>query len=284
MTKSMKKTVVAFVCLSLLMLGKVSHAQDGANDKNFRFGLQFEPSFNFTSPDDKKVLQNDKMKFGISVGAVTDFKLGENIWLSTGVALDFNGANFSYVQFDEDSIGYVYYDDEIIEYDDKKPEQFSEDTAGISTQAQFMLLDSRSTSINYVNIPLMIKAKTKEIGAMTYYGKFGLLMGFKTKARSDDMVKELSSSSTATLEDVNIDSEMAFFRMSGGIGGGAEFNISGSTSAFFDVTFHYGFTNLLKSRSEHLIELSSSTASEFNNFEPQKLTPHAVRVSIGILF
>jgi hypothetical protein len=34
-----------------------------------------------------------------------------------------------------------------------------------------------------VNIPIILKMKTKEIGYFTYFGEFGAVLGFKTKAR-----------------------------------------------------------------------------------------------------
>ena len=88
----MKKIITAAL---IIALGINSNAQ--GNEKDFRFGLKIEPSFNWLSPDKAEKFESGGIKMGFGIGAMTDFKLGGNVWLSTGVAVDFSGAKLNYL-------------------------------------------------------------------------------------------------------------------------------------------------------------------------------------------
>jgi hypothetical protein len=63
------------------------------------------------------------------------------------------------------------------------------------------------------------------------------------------------------------------------IGGGFEYNLSGSTSMFASVAFNYGFSNVLQKESEYL----ATTASTWTPFK-QQATANNVALTVGILF
>ena len=156
----------------------------------------------------------------------------------------------------------------------------------------FYQLNKRAYKVNYVNIPMMLKMKTNEIGYLTYYGQFGLLTSIMTKARSTDDVT--LSGTASSLEDLNIDSEVSLMKASLSIGGGFEYAISESTSAFVTVAYNYGFTSITKKESKHVVDFDESDVLDaagslvdnptFNGYTPQKNIPHAVRLTVGILF
>jgi len=280
----MKKIIIVAI---LIAFGLNLSAQ--GNDKDFRFGLKIDPSFNWLKPDNEKDFTNGGLQLGFGVGAITDFKLGENIWLSTGFSMDFSGAKLNYVDNgnDKDTTGYYVYDDAILEISD---------LAGVdsATYAPYLFyqLNKRQYKVNYVNIPLMLKMKTNEIGYLTYYGQFGLLTSIKTKARATDDVA--LSGTVSSLEDLNIDSEVSFVKASLSIGGGFEYAFAESTSAFVTVAYNYGFTSITKKESKHVVDFDESDVLDatgnlvasptFNAYTPQKNIPHAIRLTIGILF
>jgi len=280
----MKKIITAAL---IIAFGINSNAQ--GNDKDFRFGLKIEPSFNWLKPDNAKDFTNGGLQLGFGVGAITDFKLAENIWLSTGFSMDFSGAKLNYVDNgnDKDTTGYYVYDDAIMEISDLA----GVDSATYATYL-FYQLNTRTYKVNYVNIPLMLKMKTNEIGYLTYCGQFGLLTSIMTKARSSDDVT--LSGTVSSLEDLNIDSEVSFMKASLSIGGGFEYAISESTSAFVTVAYNYGFTSITKKDSKHVVDFDESDVLDaagnlvasptFNPYTPQKNIPHAIRLTIGILF
>ncbi|MBT6029441.1 MAG: PorT family protein, partial [Crocinitomicaceae bacterium] len=218
----MKKTLIALFCLTLLGFGENVQAQD---DKKFHFGLAIEPSINWYSPSEEKKFESDgnPLKFGF--GLVTDFKLGENIWFSTGLNITTGGGSIKYLENPTDGIGYYLLDNDILEPTGK----FSD----IDSTADFIVLDKRNYNANYVSIPLTLKMKTKEIGMMKYFGQFGFDVSIKTKGRADDEGTPLTTGNTPDLTDLNIDSEMQPLLAGLNIGAGAEYNISGSTSLVF---------------------------------------------------
>jgi hypothetical protein len=280
----MKKIITAVI---IVALGFNSNAQ--GNEKDFRFGLKIEPSFNWLKPDNAKDFTNGGLQLGFGVGAITDFKLAENIWLSTGFSLDFSGAKLNYLDNgnDRDTTGYYVYDDAIVEISDME----GVDSARYADYL-FYQLNKRAYKVNYVNIPMMLKMKTNEIGYLTYYGQFGLLTSVMTKARSTDDVT--LSGTASSLEDLNIDSEVSLMKASLSIGGGFEYAISESTSAFVTVAYNYGFTSITKKESKHVVDFDESDVLDaagslvdnptFNGYTPQKNIPHAVRLTVGILF
>ncbi|MBT6515485.1 MAG: PorT family protein [Crocinitomicaceae bacterium] len=269
----MKKTLIALFCLTLLGFGENVQAQD---DKKFHFGLAIEPSINWYSPSEEKKFESDgnPLKFGF--GLVTDFKLGENIWFSTGLNITTGGGSIKYLENPTDGIGYYLLDNDILEPTGK----FSD----IDSTADFIVLDKRNYNANYVSIPLTLKMKTKEIGMMKYFGQFGFDVSIKTKGRADDEGTPLTTGNTPDLTDLNIDSEMQPLLAGLNIGAGAEYNISGSTSLVFSANFHYGFLNAVKNTSQHLVDISASTLDDITMYTPQQFKPFAISLKVGVLF
>ena len=283
------------IITSLILLGLVFNVNAQGNDKDFRFGLKIEPSFNWLSPDNVQKFESGGIKMGFGVGAMTDFKLGGNVWLSTGVAIDFNGAKLNYL---DNTItdttgfypGYFHYSSGqssgIVSVDDANTALL--DTASTTfSEYSFIQLESRSYKVQYVNIPLFIKMKTDEIGYLTYFGQFGLNTSIKTKARATDGGVIISGTNIALtdLDDLDIEKEVNLFKVAGSIGGGFEYNLSESTSLTVAVNFDYGFTSLTKKDSDHIIAIQNGQAvAAFEKYSDQKNKANAVRLTVGILF
>lgn len=285
----MKKIITA---LSLVALVVTGNAQ---NDKDFRFGLKVEPSFNWLQPDKAEKFESGGVKVGFGIGAMTDFKLGGNIWLSTGVSMDFSGAKLNYLDNTiTDTTGFypVYFhltsgqSSGIVSVEDVNSAIL--DTASTTFSDYSMIeLQSRSYKVQYVNIPLLIKMKTDEIGYLTYFGQFGLNTSIKTKARATDEGIIVTGSNLALkdLDDLDVDAEVKLLKLAGSIGGGFEYNLSESTSVTFALNFDYGFSSLTKKTSDHVVAYEKSpTKTTFDAYSDQKNKAHAVRIAIGILF
>ena len=278
-----------------ILLGLVFNLKAQGNDKDFRFGLKVEPSFNWLSPDKAEKFESGGIKMGFGIGAMTDFKLGGNVWLSTGVAVDFNGAKLNYLDntiSDTSGFypGYFHYSSGqssgIVSIDDANTALL--DTASTTfSEYSFIQLESRSYKVQYVNIPLFIKMKTDEIGYLTYFGQFGLNTSIKTKARATDGGVIISGTNIALtdLDDLDIEKEVNLFKVAGSIGGGFEYNLSESTSLTVAVNFDYGFTSLTKKDSDHIIAIQNGQAvAAFEKYSDQKNKANAVRLTVGILF
>ena len=89
--------------------------------------------------------------------------------------------------------------------------------------------------------------KTKEIGYLTYFGQFGGNIGIKTKGRVTDQASNvLSLNQESTLTDLDLDDGIQPLKVAINVGAGAEYNLSGSTSVFFGISYNHGFSNSLK--------------------------------------
>lgn len=84
---------------------------------------------------------------------------------------------------------------------------------------------------DYIEIPLVLKLKTNDIGYLRYYGQFGLNNGFKV----GDKIKEGAESEFTDLSSVNVGLNM---------GGGIEYNISDETTAVAGVYYNNGFSKI----------------------------------------
>lgn len=210
----MKKTTVLFL---LFTCSLASFAQ-----KKFQLGLQVSPNLGWINPTSDNI-ENDGLRFGFNYGIVGDFNLTDNYSLSTGVLLVNTGIKT--IRADQQEVS---------------------NTNGANTIAYGQT--TADIRLKYIEIPLTLKLKTNEIGYMKYYGQFGFGLGFNYGATADEEFRYTSSngSSGATLsrEDVNYQDEIRLLRTSLVVGLGAEYNLSGSTSLVFGVTFNNGFLNI----------------------------------------
>ena len=118
------------------------------------------------------------------------------------------------------------------------------------------------------------------------FGDFGLNIGFRTGSKVDDDATVQDNFPVAGTEvqgllknpeDVNLNNEMQPLRLQLKVGLGAEYEISSGTAVFGSVHYNLGFTNVVKSESNHLL-------NDDNQKVTQKFTAHGVSISVGILF
>lgn len=257
----MKKLLTAF-----LLLAFTSHAfsQEENNLKNFRFGLLAIPSVNWYKPDDVKKFEKNGSKLGFGWGMQMEFRLNSLISLTTGLQVNYDR-------------GLLKFTDTASYYFDTKDESLLalQDTAG--KKYTVYKLNERYYRTTYVVLPLYLKMKTKQIGAMTYFGQFGLNTGIKVKAKVNDEVTQYSNNASSEQSDLDNTADMNLLKFGLQIGGGAEYNISGSTSMFFGLAYNLGFSNVLNKNSEYLLRTDMTAVKQntvANNFA----------LTIGILF
>lgn len=95
--------------------------------------------------------------------------------------------------------------------------------------------------LQYIEIPLKLKLFTNLKNEMRFYGEVGLGNGINVGAKSDI---KYADNSMPEKKDVNISDNIAAYRGSIIIGGGAEFTLSGKTKASAGLAFNNGFTNI----------------------------------------
>jgi hypothetical protein len=271
----MKKAL--FLFLPLAFIGKYVIAQDGGeNDlKNFRFGLKATGMITWYKPDDQKKYVSDGTMARGSYGLITDFRLNKVASFSTGIQVDYDGGRLSFKSATDTNFYFLSKDNEFLSRSDS--------TAGASKYR----LVSRAYKTTYLTIPITLKLKTPEIGMLTYFGQFGINASFRLKSRVDDEVNAVSGGpynetigGGSKQEAILNTADMNPFRLQLVIGGGAEYNLAGSTSLIFALHWHNGFSNAFQTDSEYLFR------NHANNYEPtkQNAKSSAIALTVGILF
>lgn len=250
--KNMKKYTLIVLLAALLLTGKSLLAQD--NNSGFHFGLKATPVLSWYVPDNKK-FANDGSKLGFGYGLITEFGFSSNYAFSTGLEVLNAGGKLAM----PDSTFYTV---------------LNEDVNPVRTDT--FILDKRTYNLRYVNVPLHLKLKTNQIGAMTYFGEFGFDLSILWKSSSDDDGNFFGQSAT-TRQDVDLSGDINFMRLALNVGLGTEYNLSGSTSMVFSVNYNNGFTNALKKNSKTLVD------KNFNTLE-QKAMFNYVGLTVGVLF
>jgi len=276
--------------ISILLVAVLMTVQGFSQDfKKFKFGFKVDPNVSWMSSETIDVVSEGVLLRG-SFGVNADIMFSERYALGTGFSIMGGGGQLSF--FD------------------------NEDRIGDAGESNFIVKRNRKYKLKYVEIPLTLKLRTDEIGYITYWGQFGLGLGFATKATADDNIKffselvedadEMGNSwidsgsaiSTLAKEDeeemgVDISGEMLPIRASLIIGAGIDYSLSGNTSLMFGIAYNNGLTNVFKSKIK-AIEInddgnpSYGTGSGeggrlYNEFKMKSITNSFV-VTAGILF
>lgn len=266
-----------FLLVACAFFAKVSLSQE--DDKSFKFGLKAVPSVNWYKVDDEKFYKSGGSNVKFGYGLMTEFKLAGSAWLSTGLQVDKDGGKIEYT---DTVICFINQDGEIIAQDD---------TAAASSYS-IQKLENRTFKASYVTLPLTLRLRTKEVGMMTYYGQFGFPISIKLKARSDDEARKVNATyngfdAGATNTDLDIGSDMGFMNVGLVIGGGAEYNMSGSTSLIFGIHYNQGFLNTVRGESKQLKSadkmFTPAPGPSFTD-NKQKFYSRSVALTVGILF
>lgn len=267
------KKVLAFFFAATFTMSLTAQENDL---KNFRFGLTISPSMNWLAPDNTKKFESLGAGLGFGFGAQMEFRLNDNYSIVTGLGLRYDKGEIDYLSASSaDSTYYMLNSDEaFLEAGSAWPTSFGTDTS-------YYLLKSRSFNINYINIPFALKMKTKEIGYIRYFGQFGLDLGLKVKTRVDDVNYVNGSANESTTSDLNLDDGTQLFRTGMNVGGGIEYNLSGSTSILCGIHYHMAFTNSLKKEDDYLRKDNGS-----GSLVPieQKAMARGLYLTVGILF
>lgn len=270
-----KLILLATIILGLNTITKAQVSVSEENDvKNFRFGLKGDLSINWLKAEENEA-KNQGVGIGYAWGLQTEFKLNNTISFVTGLNLLSSAYTLNY----EPRASYYVLNAENKYVDISSNTQGQYDTAN---QTKY-LLNSRNFRANYVNIPIGLKMKTKEIGYMTYFGEFGGNINVLTKSKAITDKVNLNGNNVEITNKIMTSSTG---RVTAGIkvGGGAEYNFSGTTSLFCGVYYNHYFTNALRKNDKYLQTPDLlSTSGEYKSAGLVAI-PGAVSLTVGILF
>lgn len=211
----MKKRFLVLAVISILA-SMPSFAQEVATKlRNFRIGMRASPQICWMRVDFKNVpnsqeWNSDGARLGINWGPFAEIALSETFLIQTGVDINYHSG--------------------------KIKGTFAQ-TLGLTTNESLY-------KMRFIEVPLLLKFRTNEIGYMRYFGVFGLGAGFRY--RVETTIDFRTPDATITSVNNSGGAYINAFRGSMQVGAGAEYSISGNTSLVFGITFNNGITNILK--------------------------------------
>ncbi|MBP6312381.1 MAG: PorT family protein [Flavobacteriales bacterium] len=232
----------AFAIFAALLFG--STFMNAQTDNSVRLGIKLSPNMSWIRSDTKG-LGSDGILIGYGFGLMAEFPFGSNgnYRFATGLTLLNVGGKTAY--------------------------SYADTTNGVATSAT----STQKTRLRYIEIPLALKLMTNEIGYMRYFGQLGFDAGVNLRAKQDiETVSTTNNvSTTATVDKEDVQSSVNPVKLGFQIGGGTEYNFSGSTSMLIGIAYHSSFTTLFKKNT-------------FSGYDKAKTYADYFELSLGVYF
>jgi hypothetical protein len=205
-----------------------------------KLGLRIAPNIGWMSPRTKGY-SNDGARFGGTVGFISDIYFAQNYAFSTGV-------NFLFIN------GKLNYRDSMLVEGSNKM-QYGE----IFRTYHFL----------YLEIPMMIKMKTKTFGKVSYFGQIGFGTGFRISAT----VKEhfVPDQGEPVDQQYEFKNGTTLIRESILFGIGCEFHVDESSRVILGLNYSNALNNIL-------------TGDNYSSGEIEKSQLNFAELNIGFLF
>lgn len=223
-----------------------SFAQDGG--RSFNFGLHVSPNLGWMKSDvDQEVYKPEGATVHMGYGAELNYFFIKNLGFGTGININYAGGKLKY---------HTLYD-----------------IGTNSTIDTVRGILTRKYRLQYIEVPLVLIGTTGDLlGKFSFYGKFGVGSSFKIKARANDDFFQDNSSVAFTKENVNINSDVSFFRESMIIGLGGTYKLAKIISLNFCITYNNNFTDILTGTNGANPSIKENAKANY------------VDLSIGVLF
>lgn len=242
----MRKIAVAaafMICLS----ASVSAQED------IRFGFQSSPTFGWMNSNTNRI-NSSGTNLGLKLGMIGEFYFRENYAFTSGIGFWFNAGGTLLHEHQG-----IYWNPEIL-------------PPGTDTLPGMVKL---KYGIQFVEIPVGLKMRTREFGFNRFFIEPALTLGFKTQARGTARGAGLGEEITK----LNIRKEVGPLNMAWGLNGGIERAISESTSLLLGLGFQVGFFDLTRDRNWKVFVPNRPEMRENSKDKANSLI-----VRIGILF
>jgi len=243
----MKKIVAFTAFLTLVLIS--GQAQD------VRFGFQLSPAFSWMSTNTNKI-NSSGTNLGLKLGMVGEFYFQENYAVTSGIGFFFNtGGTLLH-----ERRGDFWVNSEL-------PESCREATKNET-------MTKLKYNLQYVEIPLGLKMRTREFGYIRYFLEPHVGFGFRTQANGDITARN----STEECQGINIQKDVNPLNLFWGLNGGIEYSISESTSLIGGAGLQFGFADASKDDDTIFLENGDPAA------EKAKGSIRAFVIRLGVMF
>ncbi len=212
-----------YLLFFLFFLG-LNQSQAQSTDSKYRFGLQFTPNRAWVMPE-TRLLNQERAGYGYGYGLMIERKIGSNYFFSTGLSIN-------QLQYGSSL------DTNVFVQKNTLPAGFS------NIQYQYRA--------QYFELPLSMKMRTNQMGAIRIYGQFGINTGilFQARAKITSIPAEFDPEEYFFINrvedyknDLTTDDRVNVFRAGILIGAGIEYLLSGETHAVLGIRLDNPFTD-----------------------------------------
>ena len=237
------------IVLSLvMMLGWMnSYAQSDENKLNI--GVHGNSGLSWMSTKVKGYESNGP-RFSYGYGLRIDYRFAKNYYIGSGVDMNYMGGKLSY------------------------PLNYK----GSNDTMHFYGTMNRKYKIQYLDIPINLTLKTKEIGYFTYYVQIGYVTSIRINSYADDEYTYPNSNVTVNEEDVDIKKDFNFLKAGFNFGLGTEFNLNNNISFYGKVFYHSGVTDVLGGTNN--VKNAAGVLEEIK----EHALMNNVGISVGVMF
>lgn len=219
----------------LLVLSVFSFQTIKAQSKNFNLGFKVIPGFNWIKSKTSAV-KTDGSGIGFSFGFLADIKMVDNYYFTA----ELNVTSMT-------------------------NRMKLKDTATLPDNSVYSNV-TRKYNLKYIELPLTFKFKTNPSNGVRYWGQFGIAPGFiisnsvtTTANPTGSAAKFPDEKYIPNAKDNNKydfsghEDNINVFRAAMILGAGIEYNLSGNTSFYAGLRFNNGFTDILNSKKDQVI-------------------------------
>ena len=249
----MKKIVLVLPILCLFLV--TTNAQEG----EIRIGMQASPTFSSMNTNNNNVNRSGT-NLGLKLAMISEYYFQENYAITSGIGFHFNSG------------GRLLYEEPGAYWPN------SDLDAGLDSLAAGVKL---RYNLQYVEIPVGIKMRTREFGYLRYYLEPSLVFGFRSQARGDIEGRRFDGNSVGEDgEKIDIREEVGGFNFSWAFGGGVEYTLSGTTSLLVGLNLQFGVTDVTRNTG---VYFDSDRGGEERG-EDSAARISAIALKLGILF
>lgn len=228
----MKRQSILFLTLLMIHISVVG--QEAKKEGDIRktiFGLKATSNFSWFDADSRN-LEKGGLKLGFGYGLMGDYNLSDKY----AASFEFLVTKLNGKILFKDSLTYV--------------------KDGIEQKKSFDV--EYAYSNRYIQLPVSIKFRTKEIGYIKYFAQFGIAPAVRITSKvlisghrmpwPDDDLKGIKTNDAAedAFQPREFEDDVRLLHLPLIIGGGVEYNLSDNTSIYLCLRYENGFTNILK--------------------------------------
>lgn len=256
----MKRTVAKILCTGLVIL--CASASSIGQDRALRIGFQTSPMISWIGNNDNQIVKNGG-SFGIKVGSTVDIYFKDNYSFTTGINLAFHeGGEFLY------EIGGNYLpkselSDPLLQTGDKPLPD--------GTKIRY--------SLQYVEIPLGLKIRSKEMGYIRYFVEAPVFnFAFLTRGRAD------IETDVKKYDQENIYKDLTVANLFWGFGAGIEYSISENNALVAGVYYQNGLLDFTKDNGHRAIPNPDVNPPFLLQKDDSRATVNNLVLKLGIIF